>query len=81
MTSLDFSKALLVLKCLISSINRELNIRTLYKISLSVIIVKTPFSSSLLISLRRESVKGVSYTRIDISIDRSYFTDIFIEVK
>jgi hypothetical protein len=81
MTSLDFSKALSVLKCLISSINRELNIRTLYKTSLSVTTVKTPFSSNLLISLRRESVKGVSYTRTDISADRSYFTGISIEVK
>jgi hypothetical protein len=81
MTSLDFSKALLVLKCLISSTNRELNIRTPYRTLLSVTTVKTPFSSSLLISLRRESVKGVSYTRTNISINRSYFIGIFIEVR
>ena len=81
MTSLDFSKALSVLKCLISSINRELNIRTPYGTSPFITTVKTPLSSSLLISLRRESVKGVSYIRTDISADGSYFTDISTEVK
>ena len=81
MTSLDFSKALLILECLISSTNRELNIQTPYRTSLSVTTVKTPLSSSPLISLRRESVKGVSYTRTDISIDGSCFISIFIEVK
>jgi len=43
--------------------------------------VKTPFSSSLLIFLRREFIKGVSYTRTDISVDRSYFTGVSIKVK
>jgi hypothetical protein len=81
MTSLDFLKALSVLKYLISLINRELNIRTPYGTSLSITTVKTPFSSSLLISLRRESVKGVSYTRTDIFINRSYFTGVSTEVK
>jgi hypothetical protein len=44
-------------------------------------IIKTPFSSSLLISLRHEFIKGVSYIRTDIFIDRSYFISVFIEVK
>ena len=34
--------------------------------SLFITTAKMPFSSSLLISLRRESVKGVSCTRTDI---------------
>ena len=53
--------------------------------SLSVITVKTPFLSSPLISLRRKSVKGVSYTRTNISVGGDYFidisTDISIEVR
>ena len=49
--------------------------------SLSVTITKTPFLSSPLISLRRESVKGVSYTRTDISAGGDYFTDMPVEVK
>jgi hypothetical protein len=43
--------------------------------------VKTPFSSSLLISLYYKSVKGVSYTRTNISVDRSYFIGVFIEAR
>jgi hypothetical protein len=49
--------------------------------SFSVTTAKTPFSSSLLISLRRKSVKGVSYTRTDISIDGDYLTDVSVEVR
>jgi len=49
--------------------------------SLSVITVKTPFLSSPLISLRRKSVKGVSYTRTDISIGGDCLTDIPAEVR
>jgi hypothetical protein len=49
--------------------------------SLSIITAKTPFLSSLLISLRHKSVKGVSYTRTDISIGGDCLTDIPIEVK
>jgi len=79
--SLDFSKALLVLGCLILLIKRELNIRTPYGTSLFVIIAKTPFLSSPLISLRCESVKGVSCTRTDISIGGDCFTDMPIEVR
>jgi len=81
MTSLNFLKALLVLKCLISLINYELNIQTPYRTSLSVTTAKTPFLSSPLISLHCESVKGVSYIKTDISIDRSCFINIFIEVR
>jgi len=49
--------------------------------SLSVIIAKIPFLSSPLISLRHKSVKGVSYTRTDISAGRDCFVDMPIEVK
>ena len=81
MTSLDFLKALLVLECLILLIKRKLNIQTLYGTSLSIITAKTPFLSSPLISLRRKSIKGVSYTRTNISVGEDYFTDIPIEVR
>jgi hypothetical protein len=81
MTSLDFLKALSVLGCLISSINRELNIRTPYGTSLSITTVKTPFSSSLLISLRRESINRASYIRTDISVGGSSFTGVSAEVR
>jgi hypothetical protein len=49
--------------------------------SLSIIIVKTPFLSNLLISLRRKSVKGVFYTKTDIFIGGDYFVDIPIKVR
>jgi len=52
-----------------------------YGTSLSVIIAKTPFLSSLLISLRHKSVKGVSYTRTDISIGGDCFADVPTEVR
>ena len=52
-----------------------------YGTSLSVIIAKTPFLSSLLISLRHEFVKGVSYTRTDISIGGDCFMDVPTEVR
>ena len=81
MTSFDFSKALLVLGCLILSTKHELNIRTLCGTSLSTITIKTPFSNSPLISLCRESVNGVSCTRTDISINRDCLVDILAEVR
>jgi hypothetical protein len=81
MTSLDFSKALLVLGYLILLTKRELNIRTPYGTSLSVITAKTPFLSSPLISLRRKSVKGVSCTRTDISVGGDCLADIPTEVR
>ena len=59
---------------------RKLNIRTPYGTSFSVTTAKTPFLSSPLISLRRKSVKGVSYTRTDISIDGDCFMDIPAEL-
>ena len=79
--SLNFSKALLVLGCLISLIKRELNIRTPYGVSFSVTTVKIPFLSSPLISLRRESVKGVSYTRTNISIGGGCLIDVSTKVR
>ena len=49
--------------------------------SLSVITIKTPFLSSLLISLYYKSVKGVSYTRTNISIGGDCLIDIPAEVR
>ena len=49
--------------------------------SLSIITTKIPFLSSLLISLRYKSIKGVSYTRTNISIGGDYLTDIPAEVR
>ena len=49
--------------------------------SLSIMTAKTPFLSSLLISLCRESVKGVSYTRTDISVGGDCLMDIPAEVR
>jgi hypothetical protein len=79
--SLNFLKALLVLGCLISLIKRKLNIRTPCGTSLSIITAKTPFLSSPLISLYCESVKGVSYTRTNISVGGDCFTDVPTEVR
>ena len=62
-------------------IKRELNIRTPCGTSLSIITVKTPFLSSLLISLYYKSVKGVSYTRTDIFIGGGCFIDMSVEVS
>jgi hypothetical protein len=52
-----------------------------YRTSLFIITAKTPFLSSLLISLYCKSVKGVSYIRTNISIDGSYFIGISIKVR
>ena len=41
---------------------------------------KTLFLSNLLISLRRESVNGVSYTKTDISAYRDCLTDMPTEL-
>jgi hypothetical protein len=62
-------------------IKRELNIRTPCGTSLSVTTIKTPFLSSLLISLRYKSIKGVSYTRTNISIGGGCLTDVSAEVS
>ena len=59
----------------------KLNIRTPYRTSLSVITAKTPFLSSPLISLYYKSIKGVSYTRTNISIGGDYLIDIPAEVR
>ena len=81
MTSLNFLKALLVLGCLILLIKCKLNIQTPYRISFSVITIKTPFFSSPLISLRHESVKGVSCTRTNISTGGDCLADIPVEAR
>ena len=49
------------------------------RMSFSVIVAKTPFLSSLLISLRRESVKGMSYIIINMFI--GVVADIFPRVR
>ena len=49
--------------------------------SLSIITAKMPFLSSLLISLYYKSVKGVFYTRTNISIGGDCFADIPMEVS
>ena len=50
-------------------------------ISPSVITIKIPFLSSLLISWYYKSVKGVSYTRINIYIGRDCLINIPVEVR
>jgi hypothetical protein len=52
-----------------------------YRILLSITTIKTPFSSSPLISLYCESIKGVSYIRTNIFADRSCFIGIFTKVR
>jgi hypothetical protein len=51
----------------------------------SVIVIKMPFLSSLLISLRCNFIKGVFYIIINISTGRKcpigIFTDIFIDIS
>ena len=59
---------------------RELNIRTPYGTSLSVITTKTPFLSNLLISLRHKSVNGASCTKTDISVCGDCLADIPAEL-
>ena len=70
---------MLVLGYLILLIKYKLNIQTPYRTSFSIITAKTPFLSSLLISLYCKSVKGVSCTRTNISIYRDCLIDISIE--
>ena len=81
MMSFDFLKALSILGYLILLIKRKLNIWTPYKISLSIITVKIPFLSSLLVSLYYKSVKGVSYTKTNISAGGYCLINIPVEVK
>ena len=52
-----------------------------YRIFLSIISTKTPFLSSLLISLHYKSIKGVFCIRTDISINKNCLIDIPIEVR
>ena len=51
-----------------------------YRTSLSVITVKIPFLSSLLISLYYKSINGASYTKTDISAYGDYLADIPTEL-
>jgi hypothetical protein len=51
-----------------------------YRISLSITTIKTPFLSSLLISLRCKSIKGVFCTRTNISIGRDCLADMPVEL-
>jgi hypothetical protein len=46
-----------------------------------IIVIKTPFLSSLLISLYYKSIKKVSYIRTNIFISRDYFLSIFTKVR
>ena len=48
--------------------------------SLSTITTKTPFLSSLLISLRCKAVKGVSCTKTNIFTGRDCLVDMPVEV-
>jgi hypothetical protein len=52
-----------------------------YKTLLFIITIKIPFLSSLLISLHYKFIKGVSYTKTNIFINRSYFISVFIKVR
>jgi hypothetical protein len=70
-----------VLGCLILLMKYKLNIRTPCGMSLSIITAKTPFLSSLLISLYCKSVKGVSCTRTNISIGGGYLIGTPAEVR
>ena len=51
-----------------------------YRISLFITTIKTPFLSSLLISLHYKSVKGVSYTRTNISAGGDCLADMPVEL-
>ena len=50
------------------------------RMSLFIITIKTPFLSSLLISLHYKSIKGVSCTKTDISAGGDCLIDIPVEV-
>jgi hypothetical protein len=52
-----------------------------YRLSLFIITIKTPFLSSLLISLHHKSVKGVFYTRTDIFVGGDCLADMLMEVR
>jgi len=62
-------------------IKHKLNIQTPCGTSLSIITVKMPFLSSLLISLCYKSVKGVFCTKTNISIGRDCLVDLPAEVR
>ena len=49
--------------------------------SFSIITVKTPFLSNLLISLHYKSIKGGFYTKTDVFTGGGCLMDIFAKVK
>jgi hypothetical protein len=67
--------------CLISLTKHELNIRTPCGTSFIVMVTETPFSNSLLISLRRESVNRASCIRTNISVGGGFFIGASAEVR
>ena len=52
-----------------------------YKMFFSIITIKMPFLSSLLIFLYYKSVKGVFYTKTNISAGGDCLADIPVKVK
>jgi hypothetical protein len=54
--------------------------QTPFRTSLFITVAKTPFLSSLLISLYCESVNGASYTKTNIFIGGGCLVGIFIKV-
>jgi hypothetical protein len=52
-----------------------------YRTFLFIITAKTPFLSSLLISLCYKSVKDISYTKTDISVGGDCLIDMPMEVR
>jgi hypothetical protein len=70
-----------MLKCLILLIKYKLNIQTLYKTSFIIIIVKTPFFNSLLISLHYKFINKAFYIKINIFIGSNSFISVFIKVR
>jgi hypothetical protein len=49
--------------------------------SFFIIVIKTLFSSSLLISLYYKSINKAFYIKTNISVNKSRFINIFIKVK
>ena len=70
-----------MLKYLISLIKCELKIQTPYKMSFFITTAKTPFLNSLLISLYYKFVKGVFYTKPNISAGGDWLINMPIEVR
>ena len=81
-TSLDFSKALLVFACLISSTNQELNILVPQGMSNVLTNQKTPLSIRLLISFRCDSVNSREWQqKTSISVLNSLSSVLYRNTK